>query len=46
MAESSETLWGPQEVGATSRRRVQWVLNQAEDESSDSGGDMLDPGEF
>ena len=46
MAESSERLWGPQEIGATSRRRVQWALNQAEDDRSDSGGDMLDPGEF
>ena len=46
MAESSERLWGPQEVGATSRRRVQWALNQPEDDSADSSGDMLAPGEF
>ena len=41
MAESSERLWGSQEVGATTRRRVQWDMNQAEDGSSNSGGDIL-----
>ena len=46
MAETSVRLWGPQEVGATSRTRVQWALNQPEDGSAHSSGDMLYPGEF
>ena len=45
MAENAEILWGPQEVGATSRRRIQWALNWAEDDISDSSRDMLDPGQ-
>ena len=40
MAETSVRLWGPQEVGATSRTRVQWALNQPEDGSAHRGGDM------
>lgn len=39
MAETAQRGWCPQEVGATSRRKVQWALNQPED-------DMLAPGEF
>lgn len=46
MAESSERLWCSQEVEATSRRRVQWALNQPEDDSLDRSGDLLAPGEF
>ena len=40
MAETSVRLWSPQEVGATSRTRVQWALNQPEDGSAHRGGDM------
>lgn len=40
MTETSVRLWSPQEVGATSRTRVQWALNQSEDGSAHRGGDM------
>ena len=33
------------EYNVTSRRRVQWALNQPEDDSAHSSGDMLTPGE-
>ena len=46
MAETSVRLWSPQEVEVTSRRRVQWSLNQPEDGSAHSSGDMLGPGEL
>lgn len=46
MAEISESLWGPQEVGASSRRTVQWALNQPKDDKTLNGGDMLAPSEF
>ena len=46
MAETSVKLWGLQEVGSTSRTRVQWALNHPEDGSAYSSVDMLDPGEF
>ena len=34
MPETEERLWGIQKVGTTSRRRVQWALNQPEDDST------------
>ena len=34
MPETEERLWGIQKVATTSRRRVQWALNQPEDDST------------
>ena len=46
MAETAQRGWCPQEVGATSRRKVQWALNQPEDDSTHRGGDMFATGEL
>lgn len=43
--ETMESLWGPQEVGTTSRKRVHWALNQSEDDHTHSGLEMLAPSE-